>query len=202
MSTVIAAHESPVLKVLAWEPWDGPLSPLPRTRADVYRVYGNPGVGKIDRKWERENMVTAKGLAMVPRGKLYCHKIAEPHIREGFRRASISCPGYVLTRVGCFNFRHQRHDSKRPLSRHSWGIALDVDPDDNRGVYFKKKETPVAFSEQWYKVWPKSIPPEFVDAMKSVGFAWGADWDEDGDSTDHTFLDPMHFELVDRSKIA
>jgi hypothetical protein len=145
-------------------------------------------------------MVVARDLPMIPRGRIYCHRLVEPYIREALRRCQISCPDYKITRFGCFNFRHQRHDPDRPLSRHSWGIAVDVNPSENRGIYFKKGEQPEAFSDLWFDHWPKGMPREFVEAWQSVGWAWGADWDEDGKSTDHTYLDPMHFELVDRSE--
>ena len=109
----VAGHEPPLIKVEEWQPWDGPLGKLPRTRKEVYDVYGNPGVGKVDKKWERANMVLARNLEGAPRGKLYCHKLAEPYIREGLRRGLVSCPNYVIEKLGCFNFRHQRHDPGR-----------------------------------------------------------------------------------------
>jgi hypothetical protein len=90
---------------------------------------------------------------------------------------------------------------------HSWGIAIDVNPQDNRGIYFKNEDDAPAFDvdegfrdDEWLETWPEGMPPQFVGAFQSVGFAWGADWNEDGDTTDHTYLDPMHFELRDRSK--
>lgn len=191
--------ETPEIEVIQWEPWDGPLGDLPRTRKDIYDVFGNPGVGKLDKRWARQNMIVARDLPLVPKGKIYCHKLAEPYIREALRRCALSCPDYQIARFGCFNFRHQRHDPSRPLSTHSWGIAVDTNPGQNRGIYFKKNDVPEAFSDLWWDWWPIGMPEAFVRAWQSVGFAWGADWDEDGTSTDHTFVDPMHFELRDRS---
>jgi hypothetical protein len=164
---------------------------------DIYDVFGNPGTGKVDKKWERANMVLARDIPL--KGKLYCHRLAEPYIREGLRRAEISCPDHEVTRLGCFNFRHQRHDPKRPLSMHSWGIALDINPQWNKGVYFKRGEAPEAWSEAWEKIWPHGLPKAFVQAMQSVGFASGMDWNEDGRTNDHRYIDPMHMELRDRS---
>jgi len=191
-------HEPPLIVPKGWQPWDGPLE-IPRGRKGVYQTYGDPGIGKVSRKWERANMVVARNLPLIPKGKIYCHRKVEPYIREALRRCSISCPDYAITKFGCFNFRHQRHDPARPLSRHSWGIAVDINPMNNRGIYFKKGKAPEAWSDGWNDKWPKGMPKEFVQAWQSVGWAWGADWDEDGTSVDHTYLDQMHFELVDRS---
>ena len=92
-------------------------------------------------------------------------------------------------------FRHQRHDPSRPLSIHSWGAAIDINPKDGRGRYFKRGITPPLWGNSWYDHWPNSLHQDFVEAFQSVGFRWGGDWDGDGQTDDHTFIDPMHFEL-------
>jgi len=192
--------EPPMLTVASWEPWDGPLGQLPRTRADVYDVFGNPGVGKADRRWRRQNIIEVRDMPGVPHKWYFqCHKLAEPYIREAFRRAQLSCPEYQIERAASFVFRHQRHDPARPLSMHSFGIAVDVDPSHNRSRYFKRGKGPELGTPEWYEAWPDGLPRRFVEAFQSVGFAWGGDWDEDGTSLDHTYLDPQHFELRDRS---
>lgn len=178
----------------------GPLAVIPRTRGDVYDTYGNPGVGKVDPKWERGNMVSARNLPgrwNKGSGKLYIHRLAEPYLREALRRAGLfqefNCialrPLGYITRLGCFAFRHQRHDPARPLSYHSWGIAVDINSEDNEGKYIKH---PIeCWSEGWQQLWPAGVPRELVRAFESVGWRWGGRWrGKDG------FIDPMHFELV------
>jgi hypothetical protein len=196
----IAALEPPILRVKEWEPWVGPLGKLPRNRAEVYEFFGNPGVARAETKWRRDNIVEMRDMPGVPRKWYFqCHRLAEPYMREGLRRASLSCPDYEIERAASFVFRHQRHDVARPLSYHSWGIAIDVDPSGNQARYFAAGKAPEAWSQEWASLWPSGLPAGFVLAMQSVGFCWGADWDEDGTSVDHELIDPMHFELVDRS---
>jgi hypothetical protein len=124
--------------------------------------------------------------------------MVEPYLREGLRRAQLSAPDYHVLRIGGFVFRHIRHDPSRPLSMHALGCAFDIDAKVNYARTFKRGETPEAWSEEYYKIWPRGVPAAWVQAMASVGFTWGNDWDEDGSTADHRWLDPMHFEWIAR----
>jgi hypothetical protein len=154
---------------------------------------------KPDKRWVRENIITVRDLPGVPR-KWYVkvHRLAEPYVREALRRAMVVAPEYKLERFGCWVFRHIRHDPARPLSMHSWGIALDQNPATNFARTFKRGTAPAAWSDEYNAIWPDGVPRAWVEVVQSVGFAWGSDWDEDSVSTDHTYLDSMHFELVQR----
>ncbi len=68
---------------------------------------------------------------------------------------------------GCFNFRHKRAVSR--LSTHSWGIAIDIDPERN-GL---GDTTP-------------ALPMWAVEIFKRYGWAWGGDF--------VGRKDPMHFQ--------
>ena len=160
-------------------------------------MFGNPGVGSVDWRWRRKNIVVVRDLPGVPR-KWYVklHRLAEPYFREGLRRALVA--GYEVDRFGGFVFRHIRNDSARPLSLHALGIAADVNSQDNYSRTFRRGTTPEAWKAEWNDAWPRGVPRAFVEAMQSVGFVWGSDWDEDGVTADHSYIDPMHFELVQR----
>jgi len=69
---------------------------------------------------------------------------------------------------GCFSFRPQPTGTK--LSTHSWGIAIDLNPETNaQGT-------------------AGDIDSAIVDIFRKAGFQWGGDWE--GSSRD-----PMHFQF-------
>lgn len=190
-------HEDPVTR---WPAFDAPPLTIPRTRAEVYATFGDPGHGLAvaDPSWGRANIVERRDMPGVPpRFYFQCHRLAEARVREAFRRCTVVCPEYRIERAGCFNFRHIRHDPKRALSLHSFGIAVDINADDNAGRQFKSRDdVPDFFSPEWSAIWPHGVPRAFVDAWLSVGFVWGGDWDRDWQADDQTYVDPMHFQLA------
>ena len=187
-----------------WEFYDGPEEKQPTNRKTVDSMFGNPGKYSASTAWKRANIMAChknngNRLPGVPtRWWVSINKRVEPYLREGLRRAQVSAPGYKIDRIGGHNWRPIRHKAGNPLSFHSYGIAVDVDPNRNRAITFKKGKAPKAWSDEWMKYWPNGVTKEFVDAMASCGFAWGSDWDEDGLTHDHTWQDPMHFEWVAR----
>ncbi|HZP16723.1 MAG TPA: M15 family metallopeptidase, partial [Terriglobales bacterium] len=69
---------------------------------------------------------------------------------------------------GCFAFRPQRMGGR--LSTHSWGIAIDLNPESNaQGT-------------------AGSMDRGVVEIFKSAGFAWGGNWQG-------RCRDPMHFQF-------
>jgi len=180
-------HPVPPVQLPDSGTFDGPLKQIPRNRREVYEVYGNPGSGKVDKAWERANIVKAKNLPGTWEGNgHYVHRLVEPYLREALRRCELAgCLGYI-NRIGSFNFRHQRHDSSRPLSMHAFGCAVDVNASDNSAKTLR--DYPEPWSPAWTTLWPKGVPSELVHAFESVGWTWGGRW--------HGFVDNMHFELV------
>lgn len=81
--------------------------------------------------------------------------------RAGLRRS-------VRSYGGCFAFRPKRTGSK--LSTHSWGIAIDINPETN------------ALGSAG------DMDPGVVEIFRQSGFKWGGDWP--GRSKD-----PMHFQF-------
>lgn len=168
----------------------GPLAALPRNRTEAIAIFGDPGHGAdVDATWKHANIVTVRDLPGVPhRWYFETHQRAEPYMREAFTRARAAAPTYTIERAASFVFRHQRHDVTRPLSFHSWGIAVDVDAPENAARTFADGHYPAPWGEGWTRCWPNGLPRAFVEAFESVGFAWGGRW--------HEYCDPMHFELV------
>jgi hypothetical protein len=148
--------------------FDGPLDRVPRNRADVIALLGNPGKGTVDPSWFKANIITVRDLPG-------------------------AAPDYHIERAASFVFRHQRHDKSRPLSYHSWGVSFDVDPGHNGSALFKPGQEPEPFSPAWRVRWPMGLPQAFVEAIESVGFAWGGRW--------KGFVDPMHFEFVGKTDV-
>jgi hypothetical protein len=174
--------------------FDGPLDRVPRNRADVIALLGNPGKGTVDPSWFKANIITVRDLPGVPTKWFFqTHRLIEPYIREALRRAQLAAPDYHIERAASFVFRHQRHDKSRPLSYHSWGVSFDVDPGHNGSALFKPGQEPEPFSPAWRVRWPMGLPQAFVEAIESVGFAWGGRW--------KGFVDPMHFEFVGKTDV-
>lgn len=158
-----------------WRPFEGPLKEIPEGRRALYTVYGDPMVTftakgvTVAKSWERANLILARDLPGYSR-PLYVHRLMEPYLREGLRRACVVCPDWRPRVIGCFAPRHQRHDPTRPLSDHTWAIAVDVIcPGDDKAKRIN------------------DIPEEWGAAMESVGFEWGRRW--------QSYRDDMHFQL-------
>lgn len=187
-----------------WAPFDGPEESQPTNRKTVYEMFGDPGRRAADKAWKRANIISChqrngNRLPGVPtKWWVSIHKIVEPYLREALRRAQIAAPDYQIERIGGYVWRPIRHKVGNPLSMHSWGIAVDVNPHTNFSRTFKRGEGPKAWSPEYMAIWPNGVPQAFVEAFTSCGFAWGSDWDEDGLVHDHTYYDPMHFEWVAR----
>ncbi len=184
-----------------WPPFDGPMPRPPRTRTEIYSVFGDPGtVAAPNKKWAKEKLVTVRDLPGVP-SKWYftCHRLVEPYLREGLRRAGLSS-AYKIERAASFYLRHIRFDASRPLSLHSWGIAVDIDEHRNGIRTFARGQCPEPWSPEWMRLWPGGFDRGFVEALESVGFTWGAVWGKCGDdfakrASEVSFCDPMHFEF-------
>jgi LysM repeat protein len=133
--------------------------------------------GTLDPRWEVEQLARAQLPYSIPLSwdrtksvsKLYCHKKLIGIFPAVF--AEIEKQGLkdqVKTFGGCFNFRSKRTSGK--ISTHSWGVALDLNPETNQ------------------QGTAGDMHPGVVDVFRQFGFKWGGDWS--GKSKD-----PMHFQF-------
>ncbi|UCC67314.1 MAG: M15 family metallopeptidase [Armatimonadota bacterium] len=135
------------------------------------------GAIEILGEWERQNIISiappfelrdarARRLSIIR-----CHRLvasALTRLLNDLKRRGLCHLANSFD--GCFVPRHMGWNPRRPLSRHAWGIAVDVNarlfPYGSRA----KQD------------------PRFIAAFARQGFAWGGEW---------RTPDPMHFEVVD-----
>jgi len=95
-----------------------------------------------------------------------CHALLAPRFEAIFNRIFEEDLEYLLNSFGgCFQYRKKR--SRRGLSVHSWGIAIDLNPETN---------APGTDGD---------MHEDIVRVFKESGFIWGGDW---------RHKDPMHFQ--------
>lgn len=126
---------------------------------------GNDDRVSVDPAWVDANIVTETVPLL---GSVTCHRLVIEPLRRALGKLEAQGHGDTVDRsgyAGCFYPR--QIDGLSKLSRHSWGIALDLNiVADKRG-----RDTEFA--------------PELIEAMDRAGFRNGADW---------PLPDPAHFE--------
>jgi len=139
-----------------------------------YRELGNGRI-EIDPRWVSENIIEVDvGISLpLPGGgsisKIKVHKKVASYFIKAFK---IIKENNLLNKIktfdGTFNPRHMNWDPSKPLSFHSWGIAIDLNASEN----------PLGgpASDANKELWEK--------AFKPAGFRWLG-----------PVYDPMHFEL-------
>jgi hypothetical protein len=139
-----------------------------------YRELGDGRI-EIDPIWIKANIIeldVGMGLPLPPGGQVYkirVHTEAAPAFRKAFELIKQKrLESFIKTFDGTFVPRHINWNPTKPLSYHSWGIAIDLNAQENPLGGPASKEN--------IKLWE--------EAFKPAGFKWlGPDYD------------PMHFEL-------
>jgi hypothetical protein len=175
--------EGPPQAPPAPEPAAVPPALLPPDGLDqIMAVFGNiydylRDDGSLDPRWEADQL----GRAQLPFGlplswdqsklarTIYGHKRLTPVFTDVFaaiQREGLQ--GQLRTYGGCYNFRGKRTSGK--LSTHSWGIAIDLNPETNA------------------QGGAGNMHEGIVDIFRRFGFKWGGDWSG-------KTKDPMHFQF-------
>jgi len=134
------------------------------------------GLIEILGEWERQNIVSIAPPVALRDGQgravelIYCHRRIATPLRRTLGELGEQQLGHLVnTFDGCFVSRHMGWDPKRPLSRHAWGIAVDLNA--RLFPYGSRKQQDA----------------RLVAAFAKQGFCWGGEWGKP---------DPMHFEMA------
>lgn len=138
--------------------------------------------------WGAPCATSATGGKVVIDGRTFrCHPSAVPAFQAWEQVRSVYEYRLTGNDTGTFSCRHMQHNPALPMSVHSWGRALDVNWLENPAG--SKLVTDI----------PKGMIEALLEIRTVSGarvFRWGGDWDWDGDSSDHTYVDAMHWEVV------
>lgn len=140
----------------------------------------NEGRGQAQRR-----LVTFQhqALARIPGGANGCkvHEKALPYFKAVFDDIlAANLAGDIVDCGGTLSERHIGRDPAKPLSRHTWGIAIDLNPSQNL-----QGQPPAAAGQ------PGDLS-RLVPIFEKHGFAWGGNFRQGGP-------DGMHFELALRA---
>lgn len=125
------------------------------------------GMLSPDPEWVEANIVTESVPLL---GTVTCHRLIIEPLRQALGQLEERGLGDTVDPEGYSGCYYPRQIKGLPyLSRHSWGIALDLN---------------IASDERGRDV---EFAPELVDAMYDVGFTSGPDW---------PLPDPAHFEFL------
>ena len=127
------------------------------------------GTIQIDADWVRRNIVRAR--VPIFRGEVVCHRLMIDQLRGALQEVQDRGLGSLIDvndYGGCWVPRHIDWDPFKPLSMHSWGLAIDFNVATN-GL----GRTP-------------TLDPRIVEVFERWGFVWGGRWSRP---------DGMHFEL-------
>lgn len=157
---------------------------MPLTSRKVEELFGgfnwknstkHKGLVEIIGDWEKCHIITLpnKWGLITPHGKpavIRCHRLISKLVAAALTDlAGQRLLGLIQTFDGCFVPRHKSWNPRRSLSRHAWGIAVDL----NARIcpYGSKAKQPA----------------KVLSAFRAHGFEWGGDW---------STPDPMHFEAI------
>lgn len=150
----------------------------------ILQKYGNPGTKPHPTKkghvvcnaaWVGENIVKR---TLHTGQVVWLHKGVADHFVMTYQ-AACTASGMTPKHSGTWVPRHIGRNTSKPLSLHTWGIAIDFDAPNNPVGGVKKNGQPSDLRTEKGRA--------FVSVFKAAGFTWGGDWN---------MQDDMHFEFV------
>jgi hypothetical protein len=155
--------------------------PPPNGLEEIKATFGNiydyiTADGTLDARWETDALTRSQLPFPIPFSvdkskvisRLQCHKkLADAFAAVLAKIDASGLRGQITSCGGCFNFRMKRTGAK--LSTHSWGIAIDINPETNAQGGAGTMDSGV------------------VEIFRQAGFKWGGDWTGKD-------KDPMHFQ--------
>ena len=132
---------------------------------------GDNGTVTVDPDWVAANLVMIK---LFDGNKVRLHKKLASNFADIYQKA-VTQGDFHPKRILGFQPRHVLSDPTRKLSLHSYGIAVDFDPQDNP----RSGTIPGTISDH----------PGFISAFTDAGWSWGGNW-TGGDR------DSMHFQYA------
>jgi hypothetical protein len=124
---------------------------------------------EIDPMWRRSHIVKTN-LPLV--GQATCHRDLLPQLVSALRELRDKGLDHLIHPEqfeGCFSPRFISHNPQGNLSHHAWGMAVDLNADEN------------AFGHR------PSMDDRIVSVFEKWGFTWGGEW---------IVPDGMHFEWI------
>ena len=115
-------------------------------------------------------MTTVTDLPGYEGKKVYLNKDIENPLRDALTACLALNDGYCIQHLGCFAPRAKRGHPDQ-MSLHSWGIAVDINADQN------PRGNPMV----------RDIPDAWVHAFEAVGWTWGGRFPT---------ADPMHLQFA------
>lgn len=131
------------------------------------------GTITLEPGWAKRNIKVASVPILGPDLPVTCHRSLFPQLREALRDVEQQGLAHLIHPKqfkGCFSARFINSNPGGRLSHHSWGIAVDINAEENR---FGAKP---------------NMDPRIVDIFEDRwGFTWGGRW---------IIPDGMHFEWI------
>ena len=156
---------------------------IPNGYTEVITAYGDPQFDghTVSPKWESANMIVIRNIPCGI-GKLYVHKNIAAPLMNALGACERLQDGYIIERIGCFAPRFQR-GSTSAVSLHTFGIAVDINPERNMLVFPCELNDPRRTDPRY-----SNIPRAWIDAFEAEGWFWGGRFK-------HRF-DPMHLQFA------